>query len=130
MKTAVKNLVKRAKSALKTAETDCHEQDYNAAVSRAYYAMFYMAEAALHANNLDFTSHRSVISAFGKHFVRTKIFPTALGRQINDAFELRLKGDYAYEQWVSQNEAEEAIAWAKEFVDVVTAYLSEHGHLT
>lgn len=130
MKSAIKFLVKRAKKTIEGAEALFNEEDYNASVSRAYYAMFYIAEAALHSSNLDFTSHRSVMSAFGKHFVRTKIFPSALGSHLNEVHKLRLKGDYQYELWVSKEDAAQAIAWAKEFVETVNAYLHDNGYLS
>lgn len=38
---------------------------YDFAVSRAYYAMFYIAEAFLLGQDLSFSSHAGVISAFG-----------------------------------------------------------------
>ena len=41
---------------------------YDIAVSRAYYAMFYCAEALLDADGLAFSSHAAVVSGFGLHF--------------------------------------------------------------
>jgi len=44
-------------------------RDFSA--SRSYYAMFYAAEAALLAHGLTFSSHKAVIAAFGKEFVKS-----------------------------------------------------------
>jgi len=37
--------------------------------------MFYTVEALLLSQNLTFSKHSAVISAFGKNFVKTGIFP-------------------------------------------------------
>lgn len=41
------------------------------AASRAYYTMFYVAEAFLEGEGLVFSSHSAVIAAFGQQFART-----------------------------------------------------------
>jgi len=44
------------------------------AAARAYYSMFYAAEAFLEGDGLAFSSHKAVIAAFGKEFARTGPF--------------------------------------------------------
>lgn len=41
------------------------------AASRAYYTMFYIAEAFLLGVRLSYSSHAAVIGAFGREFART-----------------------------------------------------------
>jgi len=90
----VEFLIKRAMRYLKSAEILLKEGDYESSVSRTYYAMFYSAQAMLLTQNLSFSSHKGVISAFGKHFVKSGIFPREMGRALNMAFEKRQIGDY------------------------------------
>lgn len=52
------------------------------AASRAYYAMFYMAQALLEGEGLAFSKHSAVIAAFGKHFVRTNRVPVEFHRYL------------------------------------------------
>lgn len=40
------------------------------AAGRAYYAMFYVAEALLYEIDLQFSQHGQVIAAYGKHLPR------------------------------------------------------------
>ena len=47
------------------------------ATSRAYYAMFYVAEALLLGEGLTFSKHSAVIAAFGKSFVKRVAFRNA-----------------------------------------------------
>ena len=51
--------------------------------------MFFAVEAALIDEGLAFSSHKGVISAFGKYFVKTDRVERRLGRQLNRAFAKR-----------------------------------------
>ena len=64
------------------------------AASRAYYAMFYIAEAFLEGDGLAFSKHSAVIAAFGKEFARTGRVPGELHRYLVDAEDLRHIADY------------------------------------
>ncbi len=44
---------------------------YDISISRAYYAMFYIAEAFLLSKGFTFSKHSAVISAFGQYFAKT-----------------------------------------------------------
>jgi len=55
---------------------------YDIAVSRAYYVMFYCAEALLDADGLTFSSHAAVVSGFGRHFAKTGRVPSELRRHL------------------------------------------------
>lgn len=65
--------------------------NYESAMSRVYYAMFYCVEAVLLNKRLSFSSHKAVISTFGEHFVKTEIFPNLLSR-LCEGFKINLKG--------------------------------------
>ena len=110
---------------LKSAKILLKEKDYESSVSRAYYAMFYSAQAALLTKKLSFSSHKGVISAFGEHFIKTGIFPREMGRELNRAFEKRQIGDYEYTFVITKQEAEEILRNAKEFITKITQYLQE-----
>ncbi len=92
----IESLIQRALKYLRSAEILLKEGDYESSVSRAYYAMFYSAQAMLLTKNLSFSSHKGVISSFGEHFIKTGIFQKEMGRELNRAFEKRQIGDYEY----------------------------------
>jgi len=120
------SLIERAKKYLKSSKTLLNEGDYESSVSRAYYAMFYSAEATLLTKNLSFSSHGGVISSFGEHFVKTDIFPRDMGRELNRAFEKRQLGDYEYTFVISKDEAEEILRQSDHFVGEIIRYLKEN----
>ncbi|MGB2864515.1 MAG: HEPN domain-containing protein [Sedimentisphaerales bacterium] len=122
--TEIDSLVKRAKRYIRSAELLLNDKDYESSVSRTYYAMFYAAQAALLTKTLSFSSHKGVISGFGKHFIKTEIFPKEMGRELNRAFEKRQIGDYGYTFVVSDEEALQILQYGKEFVNKITSWLN------
>lgn len=121
----IESLIKRARKYLESAEILLTAEDYESSVSRIYYAMFYAAEAALLTEELSFSSHRGVISAFGKHFIKTGVFPAGMGKELNRAFEKRQLSDYEYMFVMSQDEAKKMLEEGKNFVEKITAWLEE-----
>jgi len=120
-----KALIKKARRYLKSAEILLQDKDFESSVSRTYYAMFYCAEAALLTRSLSFSSHKGVISAFGKYFIKTGVFSKELGRELNRAFEKRQIGDYEYTSLISCEEAEEILDSGRQFVDTVEDWLNK-----
>ena len=95
------------------------EQGYfGFAASRAYYTMFYVAEAALLEQNLAFSRHSGVIGAFGKHLVKTDKVHAKYHRYLIRGMEVRHSGDYGTGESVSEEECTEQIGRAREFLEL------------
>ena len=101
------------------------ERHADFAAARAYYAMFYAAEAALEELNLHFSSHSAVIAAFGREFAKTGTLERELHRYLLDAETARQEGDYSIHPEVTAEGASEHIRRAKAFLDAVRTYLAE-----
>ena len=125
----IANLVAKAQKFLKTAEAALALDDYDSCASRCYYAMFFLAEATLLTKDLRATSHKGVISLFGEHFVKPGIFGRELGRMLNDAYDRRLRGDYATGFDIEEGEAQKMLGEAQGFMKQVRKYLEETGAL-
>ena len=123
----VDKLIEKAEDSLDTAELLYREKHYDVSVSRSYYAMFYPAEALLLIKRIDFSSHKSVISLFGEHFVKTGLFKPDFGRKLNEAYKKRLKGDYSYNSVTDEDAAKKVLEWATEFVNEVKNYIKKEG---
>jgi uncharacterized protein (UPF0332 family) len=89
-----KALINKAKDSLKASILLAENKLYNFAGARAYYTMFYIAEAFLWSKGLTFSSHSAVISAFGKEFTKTGILPSEFHRYLINAQDKRTQGDY------------------------------------
>jgi len=98
--------------------------DLDSAVSRIYYAAFYVAEVLLDVQGLSFSSHKAVISAFGKFFAKTGELNPAFHQLLILAFEKRQLGDYLAETSFSETEVDELLKRAEAFMDAGTAWLA------
>ena len=115
-------LVRKGKRALKVARLALNAGDNDSAVSRSYYAMFDMAQAALlragvSEDNLPRT-HNGVIEAFRSHAVRPGKIDRQLATELSRIESLRIKADYTGTE-IEINEATEVVQKAELFVQAV-----------
>lgn len=113
----------KARRALSGARLLLAAEDTEGACSRAYYAMFDAARAALLSGNAEGTetgtrTHRGLIAAFGKHLVLSGQVDAELGRSLNAVQSLRMTADYIGEP-PSLAEAAWAIEQAETFIEVL-----------
>jgi uncharacterized protein (UPF0332 family) len=104
------------KRSLEAAQNLTEQGFYDFAVSRAYYAMFYVAEALLDHEGLSFSTHAGVISAFGQHLARPNKVPTVFHRQLIDAQAQRTRADYELDPDLSQLDAQTLMSQAQAFL--------------
>lgn len=94
------------------------------AVSRAYYAAFYAAEAALSHLGETRAKHSGVVSAIGHLLVRDRGVDERAGRLLRSLFERRSQADYGLAD-VSDEEARRAVSDAETVVGIIAAWLVE-----
>lgn len=116
-------LVEKARESLDVAKMLLRQNHPDFSVSRAYYSMFYIAQALLLRKGLSFSSHSAVISAFGKEYTKTGIFDVKYHRYWIDAQDARNLGDYGIGKNISLVEANKLINWADEFLTATQSYL-------
>ncbi len=117
-------LIKKAKESLKAANKLFDDGFYSFSASRAYYAMFYMAEALLLKKELSFSKHSGVISVFGEHFIKTGVIDSKYHQMLRDAFRVRNIGDYAYDVDITKQEARNILKNAENFIGEIEKNLS------
>ena len=115
-----------AEKSIEAAEVLLGKAFADIAISRAYYAMFYAAQALLESRGLGFSKHSAVISKFGELFAKTGLLPSQLHRYLLDAFRDRQIADYEHGEKHAALAPEVHIAHAKEFVQTARQYLQEH----
>jgi uncharacterized protein (UPF0332 family) len=118
-----------AKSRRYLASADLLRQhgDFDSAVSRLYYAMFYGAEALLLVKGKSFSSHRAVVAAFGEQFIKSGIFPREMHLWLHRAFEKRQLSDYDYLTGITEAEVMELQEKAKTFLREIETFLGNEG---
>lgn len=118
-------LLEKASQSIQAAKNLRRDGYLDFAASRAYYAMFYVAEALLLEDGLSFSSHSAVISAFGKEFARTGRLDQRFHRYLLDAQDVRNIGDYGIGPGVSEDQVLDSIKWAEEFLQAAEQLLSK-----
>jgi uncharacterized protein (UPF0332 family) len=125
MNEEVEGLLNKAEESLQAARL-LHQEGYNEfAISRAYYTMFYLAEAMLASIGLSFSSHAAVNAAFGREFAKPNIVDRKFHRYLLDAEDMRHMGDYAVGATLTAAHASETLTWATEFLAMTRYYFSQ-----
>ena len=116
-------LMVKAERAIHSAENIMADGDFDFAVSRVYYAMFYIASALLGEKGLYFSKHGGVHGAFGQHFVKTGEFDPKYQRWLVTTFSQRITGDYGATADFILEDVQEIIGQAREFFAAAQNYL-------
>jgi uncharacterized protein (UPF0332 family) len=121
----IEELLERARLSQKAAANLLRDGFASFAASRAYYAMFYIAQALLLSKDMSFSSHSAVIAAFGKEFAKTKLLNPEFHRQLMDAQDKRNIGDYGMIGSIEDEEAQEILDWSKKFLKAAEKYFAQ-----
>ncbi len=123
LKQATSALLEKAERAIRSAEHTMMDGDFDFAVSRVYYAIFYIASALLGEKDMYFSKHGGVHSAFGQHFVKTGEFDPKYQRWLVTTFSQRITGDYGATSDFIQEDVQEIIGQARDFLAEAQKYL-------
>ena len=118
-----------AREMLDVAAHNLEHDFYSSAVNRAYYAIFYAANALLATRGLSRSKHSGVVAAFRQHFVRPGYIESEYGRIYGQVMDDRHSGDYDVESAIDPDRVKTDLADARRFVDRVERYLQEEGWL-
>jgi uncharacterized protein (UPF0332 family) len=110
MKKEISGMIRKAERSLNTALRLHKDGDYDFAISRAYYSMFYMAKACLNTKNLSFSKHSG-------------IFPQKYYKIFYFAFDQRNASDYTFIIEFPEELSERIIKDAQDFLNITRIYL-------
>jgi uncharacterized protein (UPF0332 family) len=123
LKKQLQLILNKSERSIAVAQRNMNDGYYDFASSRAYYAVFYVMQAALLTKNLSFSKHSAVISAFNQHFVKTLVFPKDFSKLITRLFRERQIGDYDFESGITENDVQRDIEAAEIIMQAVKTYL-------
>lgn len=116
--------INKAQESLSAAELLLDQGYGEFAASRAYYAMFYIAEALLASRGQSYSSHAAVQAAYGREFAKSGVLDVRFHRWLLDAQDLRNIGDYGIGSMITKDQAEQVLGWAREFLNAAISYLN------
>lgn len=122
MTPGVPELVTKARRSLAAARRLHEAGDFDFAVSRAYYAMFYLAEALLLRHNLSFSRHAGVIAALHREYVTSGELSREHHAALQRAFNDRNVAEYE-STGVTREAADATIRDATAFLDAAARLL-------
>jgi len=113
--------IELAKEELRLIPTVIEAGGYRRAVSMAYYAVLYAADAALASKGFVPQSHEGTHSLFGYHFIRNQVVDSKFKGLIKRAKDERMEADYKRDAIFTRDDAEHWLARAQEFVAAIEA---------
>lgn len=122
MKASTEPFLRNAR-AVDAAKVLLRENNNDFAAGRAYYGMFYVAQALLNERGLHFRKHSAVHAAVGEHFAKTAVLDNKFHRWLLDASDKRLLADYDAEMTLGREDVEQMIAQAEEFLETASRHL-------
>ena len=117
--------VEHAHQMLVVAEHNLGDGFYSSAVNRAYYAIFYAANALLSTQGLARSKHSGVISAFREHFVKPGLIEPEYSRLYGRVMTDRQAGDYEIDKMLAADLAKSDLDDARNFVTRMETYLRQ-----
>ena len=117
--------LEKAAERVRVAEKLFRDGEYEDAISRAYYAMYHAARAALSTVNIFPKTHEGVVTEFGRNFVLTRIFQKEMGKNLADAKASRETYEYSVTATVEKPEAETILSNAQKFVNAIKEHLEK-----
>lgn len=119
----------RAIEELETAQANIEHGRYRVAISRAYYAVFCMASAALFTQSIQRSKHSGIEAAFSQYLVKSGAIEPEFSRSYQQIRRLREEVDYNAHPVIDETKATETLAKAQAFVERVERYLRQGGAL-
>ena len=121
----IKGYIEKAEKKLNVAKKLLKSKDYEDAVSRAYYAVYHVAQALLLTEGQRAETHKGVVTLFGLLFVKTGKFSRNMGKHLANLKDDRESGDYEVFSFIDKETAETAVKEAKEFISAGKKYLEK-----
>ena len=121
--------IENSREILEAARLMFENDFYTSAVNRAYYAIFYAANALLVTEGISQSKHAGVISAFRQYFVKTGEIAPEYSKIYGRVMEDRHESVYELGSPITPDEAQENIDRAENFVDEVEKCLKRKNWL-
>ena len=120
----VMNLLQKARVTLQAAQVLFDTGFFEDCISRAYYAVFHAAQAALLNEGITPKTHSGTHSLFDDHFVKRDRLPRNVARTLRQAYNARQLADYGLEASLSRETAEQVLKDAAIFLEHVASMIS------
>lgn len=125
MSPKIDELLFKSQRSFEAAKELLHHGDPDFAASRAYYAMFYAAEALLLTKELSFSRHKALISGLHEHFVKPGLIDQELHQAFHKAFNHRQTADYSSTMSVDIEQAKTILSNTEKMLKAVRSLIAK-----
>ncbi len=116
--------------ALRTAESEFGQgKDFQVVANRAYYAIFYAANAVLATQGLQRSKHPGVLAIFREQFVMPGDIESSYIRDYEEAMRRRHMSDYDLNTLLNADYVRVGLEAAQRFTSRIERYLADQGFL-
>ncbi len=119
----VATYLQAAHQALAGSQHNLNADFFGIAVNRAYYAVFYAANALLITKGVSRSKHSGTIGAFRQYFVKPGLIEPEYSDIYGNLMSDRHISDYNMDMVIEAQRAEAAIQDARQFVERIETYL-------
>lgn len=112
----------KAESCVNAAQNLIDFQDFDGAVNRAYYGIFWAVTCVHLLDGNHFKKHKESIGIFNRDYINTGIFPKEFGRRIHNASDARNDSDYSIKVKSTEQTAKDSLETARELLNAVKIY--------
>ena len=123
----VREEIKKAERSLKAAQKLIETDLADDAISRAYYAVFHSARAALKTKEIETTTHQGLVTQFALHLVKPGLLEAEYSDILRQEKEDRETGDYESFTSFGLDEAGKLVEKAEKFVTRIKKFLRDSG---
>ena len=121
------SLFDKAQQFLRSAAVLFELEDFDSCASRAYFAMFFSAQALLTADGQRHAGRRSARTAFVERYVEGGELPKRAGEAFAEAQQLQEIADFGGKLAVSEQQAERVLQEAEAFVHSLQTLVEQRG---
>lgn len=119
----------QAHEMLTVAAHNLNNDFYASAINRAYYAIFYAANAMISTQGLARSKHSGVIGAFRQVFIKPGLIEAEYSHIYGRVMDDRHLGDYEIHRTITNDRATSDLEDARRFVNRMETYLRGEGWL-
>lgn len=122
--TLIKLSIEKAEEALRSAESNIHNNHFLAAQNRAYYSVFYIVLALSYLDEFVTGKHSRLMGWFNKKYVyEDKVFDKSFSKIYSKLIANREKFDYDVTKFPEKEKTIQDLEEAKYFVNTVKSYI-------
>lgn len=118
--------IEKGEACLRQARLLFNNNEFDGAVSRAYYAIFHYASALLLTKGLESRSHEGLIRMFSLHFIKMGGLSKEYSTILSHAQRAREESDYWPEIPFTEEDTKIRLAEVETFIKGVSKFLPRH----